>query len=109
MATVPSFEVPDEALQALKLTPEQFATELRLAAAAFWYDRHLISQEMGSYIAGLNRRDFILGLSRLKVDVIQVTDEELERELAHIREVVHGRAAGGEQLTPDYPHAGGHP
>ena len=109
MATVPSFEVPDEALQALGLTPEEFAAELRLAAAAFWYDRYLITQEIGSYIAGLNRRDFILGLSRLKVDVLQVTGEELERELAHIRELAHGRAAGGEQLTPDHPHASGHP
>lgn len=109
MATIPSFDVPDEALGALGLTPEQFANELRLAAAAFWYDRYLISQEIGSYIAGLNRRDFILGLSRLEVDVLQVNSDELERELAHIREIVHDRASSGEQLAPDHPHAGRHP
>jgi hypothetical protein len=34
MAMAPSFEVPDEALAALYLTPEQFAAELRLAVAA---------------------------------------------------------------------------
>ncbi|MGH2588046.1 MAG: UPF0175 family protein [Dehalococcoidia bacterium] len=95
MATIPSFEVPDEALAALGLTPEEFARELRLAAAAFWYDRYEISQEIGSYIAGLNRRDFILGLSRLKVDVLQESIEELKQGLEH------ARAARGEQLAPD--------
>jgi len=101
MATVPSFDVPDEALQALGLTPEQFAAELRLAASAFWYDRYLISQEIGSYIAGLNRRDFILGLSRLQVDIFQVTAEDLERELEL------ARTARGEQLSTDQPVSGG--
>ena len=103
MATVPSFDVRDEALQALGLTPEQFAAELRLAAAAFWYDRYLISQEIGSYIAGLNRRDFILALSRLEVDIFQVTAEELERELEL------GRAARGEQLAADHSVPGRDP
>ena len=101
MAAVPSFDVPDEALQALGLTPEQFAAELRLAAAAFWYDRYLISQEIGSYIAGLDRTDFILGLSRLKVDVLQETVEE-------IREVLERDAAArGEQFSADRTVAGG--
>jgi len=107
MATVPSFDVPDEALQALGLTPEQFAAELRLAAAAFWYDRHMISQEIGSYIAGLDRTDFIFGLSRLKVDIIQTSGDDLDRELAHIREIVNGRAARGEYVPADHPHSGG--
>lgn len=101
MATVPSFDVPDEALQALRLTPEELAAELRLAAAAFWYDRQLISQEIGSYIAGLDRTDFILGLSRLKVDVLQETVDE-------IREVLERDAAArGEQLSPDRAVTGG--
>ena len=46
MATVASFDVHDEALQALSLTPERFSAELR-PAAAFWYDRHVISWEIG--------------------------------------------------------------
>jgi hypothetical protein len=104
MATIPSFDVPDEALRALDLTPEQFAAELRLAAAAFWYDRRQISQEVGSYIAGLNRRDFLLGISRLEVDPIQVDDDDLERELAHLRKLAHGRAARDEHVAADHPH-----
>ena len=102
MATVPSFEVPDEALQALGLTPEQFAAELRLVAAAFWYDRRLVSQGTGASIAGLNRRDFILGLSRLEVDVLQETVEDLEQVLVRVR------ATRGEQLAPAHPLASGH-
>lgn len=109
MATIPSYEVPDEALLALKLTSNEIAAELRLAAAAFWYDRRLISQEIGAHIAGLNRRDFILGLSRLKVDVLQVDGDELEHELKHIRELVDGRVARGEQLAADHSLARGRP
>ncbi|MGE0541873.1 MAG: UPF0175 family protein [Dehalococcoidia bacterium] len=109
MVAVPSFDVPEEALRALHLTPEEFAGELRLAAAAFWYDQRQISQEIGANIAGLNRRDFILGLSRLKVDVLQVIGDELKRELAHVRELAHARADRREQLTPDHPHASGNP
>ena len=100
MATVPSFDVPDEALRALGLTPEQFAAELRLAAA-FWYDRGVISQEIGSDVAGLNRTDFIFGLSRLEVDVLQETIEE-------IRQVLERDAASrGEEFTADHLVHGG--
>ncbi len=100
MATIPSFEVPDEALEALDLTPEEFACEMRLAAAAFWYDRRLISQGTGASIAGLNRRDFILGLSRLEVDVLQETVEDLNKVLER------ARAARGEQFTSHHSVSG---
>ena len=49
MATGLSFEVPDGALLALNLPPEEFMAGLRLATPAFWYDRGVISQEIGSY------------------------------------------------------------
>jgi hypothetical protein len=81
MATIPSFDVPDEALKALGLTPEEFARELRLAAAAIWYDRGMVSQEIGSHIAGLNRWEFMLGISRLEVSPFQETVEEIQQVL----------------------------
>jgi hypothetical protein len=81
MASLSAFDVPDEALEALNLTPEQFLCELRLAAAAFFYDRGRVSQEIGANIAGLDRTDFLFGLSRLEVNVFQVDSEDLEREL----------------------------
>lgn len=82
MATIPSFEVPDEVLDRFPGPPEEFLKELRLAAAAFWYDRGEVSQGMGASIAGLNRTDFLFGLSRLKVDIFQETIDELRESLA---------------------------
>ena len=101
MATVPAFEVPDEALQALGLTPEQFACELRLAAAALWYDRGMISQEIGSHIAGLNRWEFLLGISRLEVSPFQETVEEMQQVMER------GAAARGEHVPPHHPGSDG--
>ncbi len=96
MATVPSFDVADEALQSLGLTPEQFAAEVRLAAAAFWYDRGVISQGIGARIAGLDRWQFMLGISRLEVSPFQETVEEIQQVLER------GRAARGEHLPAHY-------
>jgi predicted HTH domain antitoxin len=101
MATIPSFDVPDEALQALGLTPEQFASELRLAAAAIWYDRGMISQGIGARIAGLDRWEFMLGLSRHQVSPMQETVEEIQQVLER------GRAAGSEYVPAHHPRAGG--
>jgi predicted HTH domain antitoxin len=54
---------------------------LRLAAAIHWYQRGEISQEKAASIAGLDRTDFILALSREKVDVFNVDFDDLQREL----------------------------
>jgi predicted HTH domain antitoxin len=60
---------------------DEFARELRLAAAIFWYDRGLISQGKGAEIAGLSRAEFIDALGRANVSAIQTTVEELRAEL----------------------------
>ena len=101
MATVPSFDVPDEALRALGLTPEQFAAELRLAAAALWYDRGLISQGIGARIAGLGRWEFMLGISRLEVSPFQESVDDIKQVLER------GRAARGEHVAADRSIPGG--
>jgi hypothetical protein len=101
MVTVPSFEVPDEALRALGLTPEEFAAELRLAAAALWYDRGLISQGIGARVAGLDRWAFMLGISRLEVSPFQETIEDIEQVLER------DRAARGQHLPADRAVPGG--
>ncbi len=101
MATVPSFEVPDEALQALGLTPEQFAAELRLAAGALWYDGGMISQGIGARVAGLERWAFTLWISRLEVSPFQETIEDIEQVLEC------GRATGGEHVPAGRSVPGG--
>jgi len=76
-----TIEVPDDATLPFAASDEQFARELRLAAAIFWYDRGLISQGKEAEIAGLTRADFIDALGQAKVDALQTTAEELKAEL----------------------------
>ncbi|MBD2385172.1 UPF0175 family protein [Cylindrospermum sp. FACHB-282] len=80
MTTV-TLELPEEIFSALRLSPNEFVRELRLAAAIYWYGRGEISQEKAANIAGLDRTDFLLALSREQVDAFTVDFEDLQREL----------------------------
>ena len=50
-----TLDMPEEALAALRKGPQDFARELRLAAAVKWYELKLLSQERASRVAGLSR------------------------------------------------------
>ena len=80
MATV-TVEVPESAFSALRRSPEEFAREMRIAAAIQWYRQVLISQGKAAEIAGLTRADFLEALFRAKVPACQITVEELKEEL----------------------------
>jgi predicted HTH domain antitoxin len=80
MTSMITIELPAEVVPATT-TPEEFARELRLAAAIHWYSRGEISQGKGAQIGGLDRRSFILSLARAGVDAIQISAEELEAEV----------------------------
>jgi hypothetical protein len=69
--------IPDELGLPFAGSDEEFARQLRLAAAIHWYDRGLISQGKGAEIAGLDRAAFIDALGRANVSAIQTTVEEL--------------------------------
>ena len=81
MATL-TMEIPDKVLAALRTNPQQFASEMRLAAAAAWYEQGRVSQEIAAKIAGLNRTDFLLALARMGKDSFQVDFSDLDKELA---------------------------
>ena len=81
MTTI-KLEFPEDVFSALRRTPEEFADELRLAAAIYWYQRGAISQEKAASIAGLDRTDFLLTLAREQVDAFVVNWSDLERELS---------------------------
>ena len=81
MTTI-TIAVPDEVLAALRRSPDEFADEIRLAAAMHWYSRGIISQEQAAQIAGLDRTDFLLGLARAGVDAFTVDMRSVRRELA---------------------------
>lgn len=76
-----TLDLPEEVLSSLRHSPEEFVRELRLAAAIYWYQKSLISQEKAAQIAGLNRRDFMEALAREQVDVFIVDFDDLQREL----------------------------
>jgi predicted HTH domain antitoxin len=80
MTTV-TLELPEDVFSALRRSPDEFAREMRLAAAIHWYARGEVSQEKAAGIAGLDRGSFLAAVAREKVDVFQVDFESLKKEL----------------------------
>lgn len=60
-------EMPEAAFAMLHQAPDEFARELRIAAAVKWYELERVSQSRGAEIAGLTRSDFVAALSRYRV------------------------------------------
>lgn len=76
-----TIQLPEEIFSALRRSPEEFARDMRLAAAICWYERGEISQEKAAEIAGLDRTDFLLALARQHQDVFVVDKDDLKREI----------------------------
>ncbi len=72
---------PETTFSALRKTPDEFAQEMRIAAAVKWYELEQISQGKAAEIAGLTRAGFIQALSRYQVSPFQYTEADLVREL----------------------------
>ncbi len=80
MPTV-TMDLPEDVFSALRRSPEEFAREMRLAAAMLWYSRGMVSQSKGAEIAGLNRAEFLRALARHEMDVFVVDFDDLQREV----------------------------
>jgi predicted HTH domain antitoxin len=76
-----TIDVPAGALSALRLSPAEFAKEIRVAAALLWYSRGELSQSKAAEIAGTSRAAFIDELAHRRIPVVQVTAEELQDEI----------------------------
>ena len=76
-----TLELDEDVLSALRRSPDEFARELRLAAAIHWYERGEISQEKAAAVAGLDRTDFLLALAREGADAFVVDFADLAKEL----------------------------
>jgi predicted HTH domain antitoxin len=76
-----TLELPEEVLSALRRSPEEFARDLRLAAAIHWYERGEVSQEKAARIAGMDRTDFLAALARERANAFVVDIDDLKREL----------------------------
>lgn len=77
-----NFQLPDSVFSVLRKTPDEFISEMRITSAVKWYEMQLISQAKAAEVAGLNRHDFLLTLSRFNVSPFQTTPEELLEEIA---------------------------
>ena len=80
--TTLTMEMPEKVFTAMRVNPEEFTIEMRLAAAVSWYEQGKISQEVAARIAELNRTDFLLALARLGKDSFKVDFADLDKELA---------------------------
>jgi predicted HTH domain antitoxin len=81
MSVVLKLDMPEGVFSAVRKSPVEFVTEMRLAAAVKWYEMGLVSQDKAAEIAGLGRADFLFSLARFKVSPFQYTADEIEEEL----------------------------
>lgn len=74
-------QMPESAFATLHQAPNEFAQEMRVAAAVKWYELGRVSQGRAAEIAGLTRAAFIDALSHYQVCPFQYTAEELQEEM----------------------------
>ena len=82
MATI-SYDIPHSSFAALRLSPDEFAREMQIAASVQWYAQGLVSQGKAAELAELDRADFLAELFRRRVPACQVTFDELVEEIEH--------------------------
>jgi predicted HTH domain antitoxin len=96
-----TIELPEGVLTRFAQTPEEFAREVRLAAAIEWYREGRVSQGKAAEIAGLDRVSFLDALFRSKVPACQETLDDIEEVLNRVRE------ADRQRIPADPPEQGG--
>ncbi len=76
-----AMDLPEGVFSALRLSPQAFAAEMRIASAVQWYGERRISQAKAAEVSGLSRSAFLNELHRRRVPAVQVDIDELDAEL----------------------------
>ena len=74
---------PEDLLLSLKESPAEFETEAKLLLAVKLYELGKVTTGMAARLAGLNRVNFIMTLSRFGLSPIGIDPEELTRDIAN--------------------------
>ncbi|MGC8643001.1 MAG: UPF0175 family protein [Isosphaeraceae bacterium] len=72
--------VPDDAAEELRMTPEQFLDEFRLAAAMKLYEVRGLSSATAARVAGIPRDVFLSRRADFGVDPSRITEEDFRQE-----------------------------
>ena len=75
-----TIKIPDDSLIALKLSTEEAGDTLRMMAAVKLYELGKLSSGAAAHLAGIPRVVFLSRLSDYNVDVLNLTEEDLNRE-----------------------------
>lgn len=74
-------DIPEEALSALDLSPEQAGATIRLAAAIKLFELGRLSSGAAAQLADISRVAFLSRLAEYGVDAFDLEEDDLRREV----------------------------
>ena len=76
-----SFDIPDDLLLTLREQPKEFAQEVRLLAAIYYFQAKRLSLGQAARLAGINRLDFLDILADRGIPAFDLAVEDAAAEI----------------------------